>query len=280
MRGRIPKAQELKRTILGILQSTAFLTTNAFSYSAYLCTLGKIFGGYNIWTVSYVPAFMASLTAILVERPSRRSLLTLYVANNATDSLWRMAVSRGMVKGIPNGQVAVFGISASFLLYYFRSGMHFEENDSVFSLLRFIVGKDEEGRKPEYIESLLNEDQPEALEAPPPPPPSTTKRRSRLNNYLLVQAFLKLYNQVCDPIKKLPVKHEKCPHSNSCVYYTISGGAKLFSIGLVAQATLRIVLQMKSIIRAPRKIKQVLFSRDTLKIGAFLGGFSFIYRVS
>jgi hypothetical protein len=62
MRGRIPKKQDILRTIQGIFQSTAFLTTSAFSYSAYLCSIGKHCGGYNFFTASYIPAFMSSFT--------------------------------------------------------------------------------------------------------------------------------------------------------------------------------------------------------------------------
>lgn len=67
MRGRIPKPKDILRTIQGIIQSTAFLTTSAFSYSAYLCALGKVFGGYNFFTASYIPAFMSSFTGTMQE---------------------------------------------------------------------------------------------------------------------------------------------------------------------------------------------------------------------
>lgn len=169
MRGKIPKKKDLIRTTQGILQSTAFLTTSAFSYSAYLCFLRKVFGGFNIMTASYIPAFMSSFTAILVERPSRRGLLTMYVANVATETLWRMGVSRGLVKSIPNGQVLIFGLATSALLYYFRSGWHIEEKDSVYDIVRFIVGRDEEGGPKEVKES--------------PPKAETVKRKC---NYIMI----------------------------------------------------------------------------------------------
>lgn len=262
MRGRIPKKKDLARTALGIFQSTAFLTTSAFSYSAYLCVLRKLFGGFNIWTASYIPAFMSSFTAILVERPSRRSLLTMYVANVATETLWRMGVSRKIVKSIPNGQVLILGVSTSALLYYFRSGWHLEGKDSVYDIIRFIVGRDEEGGPREVKEA-----------------PAETNKPKAKNNYLVVQMFLDVYKKTTDKLKALP-KHEKCPHNNSCVYYSVSGGAKLFGIGLSVQVALKLILNIQKIATAPKKIFSILFSRDTLKIGGFLGGFSFIYRVS
>jgi hypothetical protein len=262
MRGKVPKKKDLLRTSHGILQSTAFLTTSAFSYSAYLCILRKALGGFNIWTASYIPAFMSSFTAILVERPSRRPLLTMYVANVATETLWRMASSRGLVKSIPYGQVLIFGASTSALLYYFRSGWHIEGKDSVYDIVRFIVGSDEEGGEKEIKEN----------------PPKVEKRR-KVYNYLVVQEFLKHYKVITEKLKAMP-KHEKCPHKHSCAYYSLSGGTKLFGIGLGAQIALKMVLNIQRIMKSPKKLVEVLWKKDTLRIGGFLGGFSFIYRVS
>lgn len=41
----------------------------------------KLLGHFNVLSVSFLPAFLASYVAILLERPSRRSLLALYVTN-------------------------------------------------------------------------------------------------------------------------------------------------------------------------------------------------------
>ena len=262
MRGRIPKKKDLKRTILGIFQSTAFLTTSAFSYSAYLCLLRKTFGGFNILTASYIPAFMSSFTAILVERPSRRSLLTMYVANVATETLWKMGVSRNLVKSIPYGQAIIFGTATSALLYYFRSGMHLEGKDSVYDIVRFIVGKDEEGGPKE-----VKENQPE------------NSKPKLKNNYMMIQMFLKYYKMLTDKLKALP-KHDKCPHQNSCAYYSLSGGSKLFGIGFAVQAALKLVMNIQKIAKSPKKVVDVFWTTDTLRIGAFLGGFSFTYKVN
>lgn len=268
MRGRIPRQKDIRRTIFGILQSTAFLTTSAFSYSAYLCSLRRLFGGFNLFTVSYVPAFMSSLTAILVERPSRRNLLCLYVANVATETLWRMGVSRGIVKSLPYGQVIIFGLAASVLIYYYRSGLHLQEKDSMFDIIRFIVGKEEEG-KDETIEAQSSHARRNS---------AREHQRAPKNHYLIIQEYLKIHKRITDRLKALP-KHEKCPHQDSCLYYTVSGGTKLFGIGLGVQVALKLIFQMKRIFKAPSRLKEILFNRDTLKIGAFLGGFSFIYRV-
>lgn len=261
MRGRIPKKKELIKTILGIIQSSAFLTTSAFSYTAYICLLRAILGNFNFWTVSYIPAVMSSLTAITIERESRRGLLTMYVANVATETLWNMAVSRKMVKNIPHGQVLIFGVASSVLLYYFRSGWHLDGKDSVFDIVRFVVGRDEEGGVEEILQEL-----PE-------------KKPKRKNSYKVIQQLMKTFTNLTDRLKALS-RHEKCPHKNSCAYYTISGGTKLFGIGLGIQVALKLLMNIRKIALSPKKISDVFWTADTLKIGGFLGGFAFIYRVS
>lgn len=136
MRGRIPRPKDLQKAFLGCLQSTAFLTTSAFSFSGYCCLMRNVFGSFSMLSASYIPAFLSSLTAIIVERPSRRGLLCLYVCNVATEALWAMAESRGVVKSIRHGQVLIFGGSAAFLTYYFKKGWHREQKDSVFDIIR------------------------------------------------------------------------------------------------------------------------------------------------
>lgn len=257
---KLPNASVRILNDFSYFRSTAFLTTSAFSYSAYMCFLRSVLGEFNIWTASYIPAFMSSFTAILVERPSRRSLLTMYVANNATEALWKMAESRNLVKSIPKGQVIIFSLASSALIYYFRTGMHLENKDSVYDIIRFIVGSDEEGG-------------PKAIKEPVAGP---SKRRP--SNYLMIQKFLELYIKMTDKLKALP-KHDKCPHKNSCVYYAASSGTKLFGIGLGVQVALKLIMNIQKIAASPKKIGSILFVKDTLRIGAFLGGFSSIYRV-
>lgn len=264
MRGRIPTWNDIKRTILGITQSSAFLSTNAFSYSMFLCIIRKYIGTFNFYTVSYIPAFMAAAAAIIVERPSRRGLLSLYVSNVATETLWRMAVAREIVKPLKYGQVIIFGLSSSILIYFFRSGQHLIQKDSLFDILRFVVGKSEE----------------KAITATPSVPATEPRTNSRVKNVLpLIGVALKLYNSIINKIKEL-FKHKTCPHDNSCIYYIGQGGTKLFMVGLGLQIVLKMVFGIKKIVNNSFNYKKVLFSRDTMKLGIFLGGFSSLFRVS
>lgn len=144
MKGRIPTKDDIKKTVHGIMQSTAFLSGTAFGYSLFLCSLRKLLGHFNLLTVSAVPAFLASVFAIIIERPSRRTLLALYVSNVATETVWNMAVSRNLVRNIRHGDVALFGGSIAILLMYFKGGYHknsHSEKDPMFGLLRCTISQ-------------------------------------------------------------------------------------------------------------------------------------------
>uniref|UniRef100_A0A4W3IYZ9 Transmembrane protein 135 n=1 Tax=Callorhinchus milii TaxID=7868 RepID=A0A4W3IYZ9_CALMI len=77
-----------------ILQSTSFLTANGGFYIMFFCILRKLLGKFYMWSPGFGAALPASYLAILIERKSRRGLLTIYMANLATESIFRMAVTR------------------------------------------------------------------------------------------------------------------------------------------------------------------------------------------
>lgn len=306
MRFRIPTLTDLKRTFLGILQSTAFLTTSAFTYSLFLCLIRYCVGSFNFFTVSYVPAFMSSVCALLIERPSRRNLLCLYVSNVATETLFNMLCSRGYCRPLPHGQVMIFGASMALLSYYFRSGLHqipvtaiqstntinnnsivvsHTNKDSIFDILRFVVGRHEES-----VPTLQLQLQPQnlsrrrertsATRSTDDPRPANNRHSV---NPMLAYALqiVRYYTKLMNYIKHELPRHKTCPHQhNSCFHYVVSGGAKLFSIGVGVQVVLSLI-KSKMSSRQPfgQQLKKIFTSRETLKIGAFLGGFASIFRV-
>jgi hypothetical protein len=155
MKGRIPTKEDLKKTVLGVLQSTAFLSGTGFGYSLFLCLLRRLLGNFNILTISAIPAFLSSVFSILIERPSRRTLLCLYVSNVATETLWNMALSRNMVRNIKYGDTAIFAVGMAVLLTYYKSGYHKQpdgKTDSMFGVLRLV---DAEKTKEKLTQVLL-----------------------------------------------------------------------------------------------------------------------------
>lgn len=276
MRGRWPTISDCRRTLLAICQSTAFLTTNAFAYCMFLCIIRKYAGGFNFYTFSFVPALLASLAAILIERPSRRAMLAIYTSNVASETLFNMAVVRGIVRPVRGGSCMLFGASAAAMLYIYRLGADAAaggKSDSIFEVLRFVVGEGERriGRPLSAAEPMEHVHRTTA---------STSRQSSSSVNVRLVLRAVQTYAAFVRHVKSLP-RHRTCPHRDSCVYYGVHGGARLFGVGLAIQVALKCVLQAKNTWRrGPGHLVRGLAQRDTIKLGVFLGGFAGVYRVS
>lgn len=54
----------------------------------------------------------------------------------------------------------------------------------------------------------------------------------------------------------------------------------MFSIGLGLQTVVKLLFNLKKIIKSPKVLREVLFKRQNLNLALFLGGFSGIFRVS
>ncbi|CAG2110657.1 unnamed protein product [Medioppia subpectinata] len=74
----------------------------ALPYNCY--EIGKFY--YTL--CSYLPVFISSLLAILIEKRSRRGALAVYCANIASETVYRMLINRHIVKPIARGEVLIF----------------------------------------------------------------------------------------------------------------------------------------------------------------------------
>ncbi|KAG8239186.1 hypothetical protein J437_LFUL018378 [Ladona fulva] len=261
MRGKVPSIPQLKKTIFGILQSSAFLTSHAFSFILFVCAIRKLLGNFNFLTAAFIPSFVSSLISILVERPSRRNLLCLYVANVASETLFRMAVSRGLLRSFPKGEVLIFMASIATLLYSYR-GVH-NSRDPIYALLRFVVGPYEEKDFTENREILpaanfVNSDARKGY--------LPSKKRYLRKNFAfpVLFHFCKIYRRIVGKLQD-GYRHPVCPHPSSCAYYAL-------------QVCLTLFLGIRKWIKEPKLLPKIFFSRESLKLGAFLGGFSGVFR--
>ncbi|CAG9858019.1 unnamed protein product [Phyllotreta striolata] len=271
MKGRKPTKEDLKKTFYGILQSTAFLSGTGLGYSLFLCLLRKTMGHYNLLTVSAMPAFLSSVFSILIERPGRRILLALYVSNVATETLWNMAKSRGMIQNIRCGNVAIFGASMAVLSAYFKRGSQEaggSRGDSMFRVMRFVCGP--------YEEKLSGENSNSGGVVAENPGNLVENRRNRANRLSFIYNFVVKMAQTL----RMYEKHETCRHPFSCFYYTLEGTGRMFTLGLGVQITLKLLLNLGSLIKSPGKIKHILFKRQTLSLALFLGLYNGIFRAS
>lgn len=111
----------MKKLFLEIAQSTIFLSCNGFSMLIFFCLIRKLFGGYYIWSAGFLPGCLSSLTAISLERKSRRGALAIYMLNQALDTIFIMLKQNGLARDIPYGEVIIFAAATSALSYMYRT---------------------------------------------------------------------------------------------------------------------------------------------------------------
>ncbi|XP_033001985.1 transmembrane protein 135 [Lacerta agilis] len=252
----------LHKLLPEILQSTSFLTANGSLYIAFFCILRRILGKFYFWTPGFGAALPASYVAILIERKSRRGLLTIYMANLATETLFRMGVSRGTITPLRHGEVLLFCITAALFMFFFRckDGL----KGFTFSALKFIVGKEEipthsfapeaaflrRGRKIKHSEEMTQ----------------------RMN---IVAATKKLVDRVC----KHGPRHRCCKHyEDNCISYCVKGFIRMFSVGYLIQCCLRIPSAFRHLFTKPSRLLSLLYNKENFQLGAFLGSFVSIYK--
>ncbi|KAK9505032.1 hypothetical protein O3M35_009182 [Rhynocoris fuscipes] len=262
LKGRVPTEKDLKNTFLGIIQSCIFLTSHGVGYSSACCLIRKVMGYYNFYTISFLPSFLSSIISILIERPSRRALLSLYVTNVASETVFRMAVARKLVKPIPFGEVFIFAVAVGNLLYFYKA--HGLPKDPVYSFLRFLVGPYEEKGyiKPDHND-LFND-----------------KKESKLRKYHFCKYIYRLsdwYQRKLLKLKSLTL-HSSCPHYYSCLYYVLSGGVEKFIKGYILQLIIKVIINFKRIVKRPSLLIEIPLKRESVNLAIFVGIFTSVFR--
>ncbi|XP_023064990.2 transmembrane protein 135 isoform X2 [Piliocolobus tephrosceles] len=230
----------LHKLLPEILQSASFLTANGALYMAFFCILRKILGKFYSWTPGFGAALPASYVAILIERKSRRGLLTIYMAN----------------------LVLLFCITAAMYMFFFRckDGL----KGFTFSALRFIVGKEEiptHSFSPEAAYAKVEQKREQHKEEP-----------RRMNMIGLVRKFV-------DSICKHGPRHRCCKHyEDNCISYCIKGFIRMFSVGYLIQCCLRIPSAFRHLFTQPSRLLSLFYNKENFQLGAFLGSFVSIYK--
>jgi hypothetical protein len=98
-------------------RSSSFLGLFCTFYQMCVCNYRKIFTKDNRYEY-YIAGFVASFLSILIEKKSRRSELALYTMPRAMDSLFLSLVDRKYLYSIPHGDVLLFCLSMSGIMYY------------------------------------------------------------------------------------------------------------------------------------------------------------------
>uniref|UniRef100_A0A3P9KMM6 Transmembrane protein 135 n=1 Tax=Oryzias latipes TaxID=8090 RepID=A0A3P9KMM6_ORYLA len=264
---RRKKDYYVKRLLPEILWSTSFLTANGGLFLIFFCIFRKLFGGFYPWS-GFGAALPASYIAILLERKSRRGLLTIYMANLATETLFRMAAARGVVKPIKHGEVLLFCVTASLFMFFFRS------NDGlkgfVFSALKFIIGKEELPTHSTLTEPVGSRPAEAAAGVEPAALPAESSRKRNL-----LDRTRRLLESIC---KRGP-RHTCCKHHHdNCISYCVKGFIRMFSIGYLIQCCIKVPSAFRQIFSKPSRLPYIFYNKDNFQLGAFLGSFVSIYK--
>ncbi|XP_076079716.1 transmembrane protein 135-like isoform X4 [Mytilus galloprovincialis] len=209
-----------------LARSTIFLTTNGTLFITFFC----------LW---------------------RRGLLALYMANIATETLYRMVVARGWFKPVPHGEVILFSIASAGYLYLFRKN---SLPKSILSTFSKLIGKDE------LPSTALSEE----TEKQEPVPVRHNGFQQQIKQNKSIQTVVRWL--------KDQSKHRLCQHKNSCIYYTLKGLLRNFCIGYGIQGVVKVLGSLTKIVRTPSALLQAIKHKDNFNLGAFLGCFVAIFR--
>ncbi|TDH04875.1 hypothetical protein EPR50_G00137880 [Perca flavescens] len=269
---RRKKDYYLKKLLPEILWSTSFLATNGSLYIVFFCILRKLFGGFYSWSAGFGSALPASYIAILLERKSRRGLLTIYMANLATETLFRMAVTRGIIKPITHGEVLLFCITAMLYTFFFRSKDGLK--GFAFSALKFIIGKEEIPTHSVVAEQICTRPLERTASTETEDSQASAERPSS-SRKTLVAHTRELLESIC---KKGP-RHRCCKHyQDNCISYCVKGFVRMFSVGYLIQCCLKVPSAFRHMFTKPSRLPALFYNKENFQLGAFLGSFVSIYK--
>ncbi|XP_076031763.1 transmembrane protein 135-like isoform X2 [Oratosquilla oratoria] len=254
IRGKRISPEYGKKLLSDFLRSACFLTTNGFLYIGFFCVIRNILQHVNVITASFLPAFFASLTAVMIERPERRSLLAIYVTNVASECVWNSLLSRGIVRSVPRGEVYIFMAAMAVLGYSFRSTNPL--SPSLNSILQLFVGPGESGAVVANTAASQMSREPQV----------DTTRQTRQNSWISALTSV------------LWSRHSLCPHRGSCLLNTSWSAVRSFSQGFLLQLCIKLVTSLPRLGRSPGKVRSLLQNPINFKAGLGLAWFTAAFK--
>ncbi|XP_074594243.1 transmembrane protein 135-like [Brevipalpus obovatus] len=129
------------KTLQSILRSSAFIGFNAYAVLVLFCFSSRCLGRIYLSLIGHVPSILGSFMAIHIEKSSRRGPLAFYVANIATETLYRLLVYKKLLKPLPYGEVILFTSAMSVMVYFVKKNGF--SNDAISFALKLVIGKQE-----------------------------------------------------------------------------------------------------------------------------------------
>lgn len=255
--------------------------------------------------MAYLPGFLASSMAVMIEKPSRRSSLAFYVANVASEALFRIYVARGYLKTIDHGQVYIFTLAMATIMFLAKK--HGFEDDPLSAAIKSIVGSEEASkrRRPlkrhspeicqrqssaliETIDEAPHEEEDEKdhiygdaqLSLASPSEECMRIEEDSRRNMSYFQRIRRTYMWIQSIFTS---RHRLCPHpSSSCLYYVSKATIRALLIGCAAQFGMKLITRLPQIIADPtfEQVRKTLTDKSLVRVGLFLATFSGSYKAT
>lgn len=263
-------------TLKSIVTSSSFLGFNLFAGIAVSCILRNNSDRYYYRVQCFIPGFIASYMALLIERPTRRPALAFYLANMSSELLYKWAESRSYIKSLPHGETLLFAMGMACWLRFVR--IHGFGHDPVSTALKYLIGpleaksrartkisNDDAQRKVKDGQDSIPDDSQQAQQLLSS---SQTKVKRKSKFSALEERVTEMFNLFFD-------SHPSCPHKGmSCVDYSLTPAVTGFGMGYLARSVLNLIGNYKVLLKKPLQAFRPAFSsKNSLYFGLFLGTF-------
>lgn len=252
-------------TIKSITTSASFLGFNFFAGIGVSCLLRNNSDRYYYRVQCFLPGFIASYMALLIERPSRRPALAFYMANLSSELLYKWASSRGYVKSLPHGETLLFALGMACWLHFVRT--HGFGHDPVSTAMKYLIGP---------LEAKSRSRKKLSIEASDPTTDKLDLQQVEKKKSPVKFSFLKALEQsVTELLNSVFDCYHVCPHKGvSCVDYCLTPALTRFMMGYLGRSLLNIGGNYRMLMSNPGKALALSFkSRAAVKFGLFLGTF-------
>lgn len=269
------KPEAFLETLKSILTSSSFLGFNFFSGIGVSCLLRNNSDRYYYRTQCFVPGFVASYMALLIERPARRPALAFYLANMSSELLYKWAESRGYVKSLPHGETLLFALGMACWLRFVR--IHGFGHDPVSTALKYLIGPMEaksRARTKMLADGCSKEPAQETHDSSLDDP-QQVQEASGQNKEKRKSKLSALQNTVTNTFNLFFDSHPSCPHKGiSCIDYSLTPAVTRFGMGYTARSLLNLLSNYRLLLKKPGQALASSFkSKNALYAGLFLGTF-------
>ncbi|XP_064475915.1 transmembrane protein 135-like [Ornithodoros turicata] len=243
-------------TFKNTLKSSMFISSNFYFYLFFVCFGNKVLGRLYLAPATFLAGFFSALVAIHVEKPGRRRMLALYMLNLASDMVYRLLHSRGLVPYVPYSEVVTFASCVGSYVYYARKHGYYD--DPVPFVLKYLLGPDELKSAKRQLESSTDKGLSVAKLLV-----NDVNGNDEIKNGVVPSDRKRRYGQTRGSFRRI-------------VTVTLKSGTTGWTIGAVVS----LVSSLKSILKGSRPVTSLLTSSSARRMGFFFASLTGLYTLT